>query len=185
MTASALGAKVTTSCSTKTSIVDALIANIRLIQHPLMRDRPTPTPEDITIANAIIARVKVGKRRLTMFAKGVFPTGSHLAKKYFGRTPSSCCNSEAIWLHDRLREMVGLSYARDELPTDKVEARKFICHGCPAYRHLTDSCGRLILDALSSQPVDIDGEMINPCGCIISLKAMFASEACPANKWPK
>lgn len=146
---------------------------------------PNPSAEDIATANAIISRVKVGKKRATTFAKGDFPTGAHLTKKYFGHTPSTCCNADRIWLHDRLREMVGMTYARNPLPEDRVEARKAICHGCPVYHPNTYSCGILIVDAMFKRTVDVNGVDVQPCGCAITLKALFKSEECPGDFWTK
>ena len=145
---------------------------------------PKPTAEDIATANAIIARTVVGQKNRVKFAKGDFETASHLSKKYTGYSPSSFCNSCRLALFDRLRDIVGMSYARFPMEEDRIATRKAICHGCPAYHPSTDSCGRLILDAISSHPVTIDGTEVHPCGCIVSLKAMFKSEKCPGNFWP-
>lgn len=145
---------------------------------------PTPSAEDIATANAIIARTVVGHKNRVKYAKGDFETAGHLSKKYTGYRPTSPCNACALKVFDNLRAMVGMTFARKPLPEDRVEARKSICHACPAYHPNTDSCGRLIIDALSSRPVTIEGVDVFPCGCIISLKSLFRSEQCPGNFWP-
>lgn len=146
---------------------------------------PKPSAEDIAIANAIIARVIVGTKRLTNFAPGDFDTAVHLSRKYTGYSPSSTCNACKVALHDKLRDMVGMSYARDPLDNDRIATRIEICVNCPAFHPSTRSCGRLVLDAVSSQPVNINGENIYPCGCLIDLKARFKSEQCPGKFWPR
>jgi hypothetical protein len=105
------------------------------------------------------------------------------AKAFKGYTPPSNCSSCRHHVHDILREAVGLGTARRPTKEASYAERLATCHECPAYHSTTDSCGRLILDAFSSQPVVIDGENVYPCGCIVSLKAKFTSETCPGNRW--
>lgn len=145
---------------------------------------PKPTQQDIEIANAIIARVVVGKKNHTSFAKGDFEAAAHLSRKYTGWNPSSCCNSQRIMLHDKLRAMVGMAFARKPLEPTQIEARIAICHSCPVYHKTTGSCGRLIIDAISPHPISVNGQDVLPCGCVIALKALFKSETCPGKFWP-
>lgn len=145
---------------------------------------PKPTEADLAIIGAILSRLTFSKKSIPVFAKGDFATGGHLSKKYTGWMPTGCCTSELRLLHDKLRTLAGYTYARKPLNADRIEARKLVCHQCPAYHPNTDSCGRLILDAISPHPVNIDGQDVNPCGCVISLKAIFRSEQCPASRWP-
>ena len=145
---------------------------------------PAPSHLELETINAILSRVTISKREVPIFARGDWEAAKHLSKRLTGYTPSSLCSTCQRTLYDKLRSLAGLTYARKPLPDDRIAARKAICHACPAYHPSTDSCGRLILDALSSHPVNIDGVDVHPCGCIVSLKAMFRSETCPGNFWP-
>lgn len=108
-----------------------------------------------------------------------WPQAVKLCFEITGYIPPSRCSSCRHNVHDRLRKAVGLSIARK--PDESLrQQRMAICHKCPVYHPSTDSCGRLILDAIS--PKEVDG--VKPCGCVISLKAAFTSERCPANRWP-
>lgn len=99
-----------------------------------------------------------------------------------GYKPPSVCTSCRHAVHDRLREAVGLGIARRPKESER-KRRTAICHACPAYTWATDSCGRFILDHFKSKPILMDGQEVLPCGCSITLKAIFTSEKCPANKW--
>ena len=107
---------------------------------------------------------------------------SALCYELTGYKPPGVCTSCRHAVHDRLREAVGLGIARRPKESER-NRRIAICHACPAYTKRTDSCGRLIVDALSPRPVLVDGAEVLPCGCNITLKATFTSEQCPANKW--
>lgn len=145
---------------------------------------PAPSHLELETINAILSRVTISKREVPIFAPQDWETAKHLSKRLTGYLPTSSCSSCQRTLHDKLRTLAGLTYARTPLAHDRVAARKAICHACPAYHPSTDSCGRLILDAVSSHPVMIEGKAVHPCGCIITLKAMFRSETCPGNFWP-
>lgn len=147
--------------------------------------RKAPTPEDIATANAIIGRTEYGVKNRIKFAQGDYLIAAKLSKDYTGYYPDGVCNSCRLKVYDNLREIAGLTYARSPLGEDMVSTRRAICHTCPAYHPSTDSCGRLILDAISPMLVNVDGQQVEPCGCIITLKTMFRSEQCPASKWPK
>lgn len=150
-----------------------------------MIEYPKPNAQDIAGMNAIIARVTLTPKGVPVYAPGDYVTGGHYSKRFTGWRPNGPCTSCQRVLFDKLRTLVGMTYARNPLDHGRMATRKEICHACPAYNPHTDSCGRLILDALDPQPVTIDGEKVLPCGCIISLKAMFKSETCPGKYWPK
>ncbi len=100
-----------------------------------------------------------------------------------GYRPRSSCNVCRLKVVDTLRTSVGLGLARRPASATLREERMGICATCPAYRAETKSCGRLILDAVNPDPVEVDGRLVKPCGCFIPLKAAFRSEHCPANFW--
>lgn len=103
--------------------------------------------------------------------------------------PSECppCNIEAA---NELRKAVGWPILVDTVPPNIHTTRLRMCQGdgtapkCPAYHTTTHSCGRLIVDAITPKPIKVDGRMIEPCGCEVDLKARFASQQCPAGRWP-
>lgn len=107
-----------------------------------------------------------------------------LVRQIHGYRASSGCISCMMRLIDVLRRIVGLGSARRPGTEELTDRRLAVCVLCPAYHANTGSCGRLVIDALNPQPVEVDGRMVNPCGCIVSLKARFKSEHCPANRWP-
>ena len=147
--------------------------------------RKTPTPADIETASAIIGRTSFGEKNQVSYEKGDWEPAWKLSKKYTGYEPSGPCNNCRLIVLDNLRYIAGLTYARKPLSAERIATRLAHCAECPAKHDnlLGPSCGRLILDALSSQPVVIDGEIVYPCGCYLKLKAAFKSEECPAGKW--
>lgn len=100
-----------------------------------------------------------------------------------GYRPRSSCNVCRLKVVDTLRTSVGLGLARRPASATLREERMGICATCQAYHSDTKSCGRLILDAVNPEPVEIDGRLVKPCGCFIPLKAAFRSEHCPGNFW--
>lgn len=104
------------------------------------------------------------------------------------------CDAEVI---DIVRKAAGLQPMVKEARARVILARKQACRGgdgktaiksepCPAYHEGTDSCGRLILDAFISDPIEVDGRMIQPCGCRlfgVFGKGRMEGQTCPANRW--
>lgn len=101
--------------------------------------------------------------------------------------PNKGCSSCIKRCINILRAQVGMEPVQREMHPRLWKARLAICEGgCPAYHKNTQSCGRLGLDALYSQTVDLpDGRTIKPCGCYIPAKARFANQQCPAGFWPE
>lgn len=141
------------------------------------------TPEEAAKVNEILARVTFDGS--PYFASNEdWKQACAYVKAFSGYVPNGGgCSSCRFKVHDILREAVGLTVARRPVSESKAAKRIATCHECPVYRKGTDSCGRLIIDALSPKPVAIDGENVYPCGCIVSLKAQFSTETCPANRW--
>lgn len=144
----------------------------------------TPTPEQFAEINGILSRVIMDEGGSdTAWGTDDWRRAKELSRALGGYIPKAHCSSCRIKLYDSLRSFVGLKTARR--PDEGLRTRRIaICHECPAYTKATDSCGRLILDAFNSKVVVIDGKDVLPCGCIVSLKASFPTEQCPASKWP-
>ena len=102
-----------------------------------------------------------------------------------GYRPRSGCNVCRLKVVDTLRTSVGLGLARRPASVSVREERMAICATCPVYHEGTKSCGRLIVDAVNPDPVEVDGRLVKPCGCFIPLKAAFRSEHCPGNFWTR
>lgn len=124
---------------------------------------------------------------------GHWPRVRELTKAIAKYRPSSGCLACHIKALNILREAVGMPRVQDEASESLRSRRLQVCRGvaedgsdaCPAYHASTDSCGRLIFDAVSSEHVtDTDGTLIAPCGCLVAVKASFKSFTCPAQKWP-
>ena len=141
------------------------------------------TPEQAEHINAILSRVTFDTS--PFFASNEdWRTACIYAMTFTGYVPNSGgCASCRHAVHDILREAVGLGVARRPTKEARYAERLATCHACPVYHKATDSCGRLIVDALSPKPVAVDGENVYPCGCIVTLKAKFSTETCPANRW--
>lgn len=99
------------------------------------------------------------------------------------RPRRSDCFSCRVKVLDTLREAVGLPPLSRPISPEKSQQRLEICHSCPAYHPTTQSCGRLLLDAINPKPVEIDGKLVNPCGCFLPLKTSVKQSSCPAHKW--
>lgn len=86
-----------------------------------------------------------------------------------------------------LRAQVGMQPVQQEIPAKYWKQREAICRGgCPVYVKATDSCGRLVLDAISSRPVTLsDGSVVYPCGCPLITASRWKDKKCPAGFWPE
>lgn len=107
------------------------------------------------------------------------------------------CDTQAV---DAVRKVAGLTPLAQEARTRTILERKRACQGgdgktavlsdpCPAYHPGTDSCGRLVLDAvpLVREEVEVGGRMVQPCGCRlfgVLGAARIDSHKCPAGRWP-
>lgn len=91
----------------------------------------------------------------------------------------------ACWVGtlNKLRKAINLDPIDHGARPERAAFRMDVCTTCPAYHASTQSCGRLILDALSPEPVTIDGEQVTPCGCYLPLKVKFKHATCPAGRW--
>lgn len=113
--------------------------------------------------------------------------------------PSNSCNACDIQAVDAVRKAAGMVPLNKEATARMILSRKRACQGadgmtsvkadpCPAYHAATDSCGRLIVDAipLVRDQVEVDGRMVQPCGCRLFGvwgKARMEDQKCPAGKW--
>jgi hypothetical protein len=64
-------------------------------------------------------------------------------------------------------------------PPEVKEQRYATCKSCPFYVEKTDSCGKLFRGGT----VEVDGEFLELCGCILNDKTGYADDACPIGKW--
>lgn len=113
--------------------------------------------------------------------------------------PSTSCPKCDLQVVDVVRKAAGLTALAQEARTRVILERKRLCQGgdgktavlstpCPAYHPSTDSCGRVVLDALPlvREEVEVGGVMVQPCGCrLFGLfgKARLSDSKCPAGKW--
>ena len=93
------------------------------------------------------------------------------------------CFSCWIGTLNKLRTSIGLDPFDHGTTAERAAFRMDVCTTCPAYHASTQSCGRLIVDALFPEPVMIDGEEVKPCGCWLKLKVTLKHATCPAGRW--
>lgn len=143
----------------------------------------TPTIEQAQRITVIAREVAVS------FKPDVFAWNGHKAEAYAlikslgGKTPSKPCFSCWLKAIDFLRVSIGLPPIDRGVPQERFEQRMTICTACPAFHASTRSCGRPVLDHFSPKPVEILGNMVNPCGCLLDLKATMKHATCPAGRW--
>lgn len=100
--------------------------------------------------------------------------------------PNKSCGACIKRCINILRKEIGMEPVQREMSPKLWKARLAICQGCPVYVKATESCGRLIRDAISPQPVSLpDGRTVKPCGCYVPAKARFENQQCPAGFWPE
>jgi hypothetical protein len=109
--------------------------------------------------------------------------GLALCKDLSGYRPKSQCFSCYLKVANILAEAIGLPPYDHGTTEDRKAFRMDVCATCPAFHTSTQSCGRFILDAINPQPVTIDGEEINPCGCYLPIKTSMKHATCPAGRW--
>lgn len=146
--------------------------------------RREATPEEFTEINAIIETITVSDTNIVDMPNANYRRAQELVTSIHGyRINNPTCPVCVLNMVDILRRIVGLGPARRPATQTMQDERMQVCISCPAYHEGTKSCGRLVLDTFSPRPVEIDGRMVNPCGCHLPLKVKFKSERCPANKW--
>lgn len=142
-----------------------------------------PTQHEAERIAYIVGRVHCDLKSQT------FDWGEHKAEAFdlcraiSGYRPNKTCFSCWVRVLNILREGINLDPIDHPAPKELADKRLDICRVCPAYHATSASCGRLILDALYPEPVNIDGRMVNPCGCSLHLKVHFKRAKCPAGKW--
>lgn len=105
------------------------------------------------------------------------------------KTPDRGCFSCWVSTLNKLRKSIGIDPIDPGTSAERAAFRMDVCRTCPAFHATTESCGRLIVDALFPEPVMIDGEEVNPCGCrltdygIWKGKTSLKNATCPAGKW--
>jgi len=147
--------------------------------------RKTPTIQQAERIAHVLSGVTVNLKA-QFFAWGLpenMSEGLALCKAISGYKPKSGCFSCHLKVANILAEAIGLPPYDHGTTEERKAFRLDVCATCPAYHTSTKSCGRFILDALDPIPVLIDGDMVNPCGCSIPIKATFKHATCPAGKW--
>ncbi len=110
--------------------------------------------------------------------------GRALCRAISGYRPSKGnCHSCETTVLNILREAVNLPPMGRPASADLQAHRLTICKTCPAHHKRTNSCGRLVLDAVDPKPVMINGASVSPCGCYLPLKTSMKHSTCPANLW--
>lgn len=145
------------------------------------------TPEQFNRIMAVIRKV-TWHRESESFSWGPNPNDGAEAKALILEIGGSWAKKKNCFgcymdVLNQLHVAVGLPPVTNKIPQSRTEARLAKCHACPAYHADTESCGRLIADFLAPQPVEIDGMLIQPCGCYLPIKATIKWATCPANKW--
>jgi hypothetical protein len=156
------------------------------------------TPNQDAAIRGILSRVSYVPKQMVSW--GIAPDGSKdwntvraLTRELAAYNPSGSCMGCHFRALNILREAVDLPPVGGEASESLRTRRLAVCRGvspdhsdaCPAWHPSTDSCGRLLVDALSPDPVKMeDGHMVMPCGCAVSVKSAFRFFRCPANKWP-
>jgi hypothetical protein len=65
-------------------------------------------------------------------------------------------------------------FVNSKLKLERLE----ICKGCEHYSSV-GTCGRPVI----GNEVEVNGEVLHTCGCVMTAKASLASEHCPLGKW--
>ena len=93
------------------------------------------------------------------------------------------CFSCWIGTLNKLRTSIGLDPFDHGTTAERAAFRMDVCTTCPAFHASTQSCGRLVVDALFPEPVMIEGEEVKPCGCWLPAKVTLKHATCPAGRW--
>ena len=142
-----------------------------------------PTIEEATRIERIVREVVV------TYKPESFDWKDHKAEAYAILTAigvkfsKRSCFSCWIGTLNKLRTSIGLDPFDHGTTSERAAFRMDVCATCPAYHASTQSCGRLVVDALFPEPVMIDGEEVKPCGCYLPLKVNLKHSTCPASKW--
>lgn len=154
-----------------------------------------PTQHEAERIAYIVGRVHCDLKSQT------FDWGEHKAEAFdlcraiSGYRPNKTCFSCWVRVLNILREGINLDPI-DHGADEQTSARRMdICRACPAFHENTVSCGRLFLDAIDPNPITVDGQQVNPCGCRLYLdvsvagmtlslgKTQLKRAKCPAGKW--
>lgn len=142
-----------------------------------------PTIEQAQRIAVIVREVTVDHKTEHFDWEGHKIEAYQLLKALGHKTPNRTCFS--CWLNalNKLRAAIKLDpVGRPD--ASRGEQRMNICQTCPAFHDgIIKSCGRYVLDAISPVPVNIDGQMVEPCGCDLKLKTPLKWAKCPANRW--
>jgi hypothetical protein len=147
--------------------------------------RKTPTIEQAERIAHVLSGITVNLKA-NSFAWGTNDNraeGLELCKAISGYKPKSACITCYVRVANILAEAIGLPPYDHGTTEERKAFRLDVCATCPAYHASTQSCGRLILDAINPEPVMIDGEAVNPCGCYLPIKTSMKRATCPAGRW--
>lgn len=145
--------------------------------------RKTPTIQQAERIATIMKAVTFVKGQEVSW-HGHIAEARELCKDLSGYKPSksNCIDCETKVLNI-LAESIGLPPFEHPASADRQAFRMDVCRMCPAFHATTESCGRLIVDALFPEPVMIDGEEVKPCGCYLPIKTSMKRATCPAGRW--
>ena len=147
-----------------------------------MKRRP-PTIEEATRIAQIVREVEV------TYKPEAFDWKEHKVEAYaildaMGvKFSKRSCFSCWVGTLNKLRTSIGLDPFDHGTTAERAAFRMDVCTTCPAFHATTQSCGRLVVDALFPEPVMIDGEEVKPCGCWLKLKVTLKHATCPAGRW--
>ena len=153
--------------------------------------------EQAEAIHGILGRVSYVPRQSVSWGRTDAGSDWHFAKILARDLAAYKPNGNCIACHFRtlniLREAVDLPPVGGEASDSLRTRRLAVCRAsapdhsdaCPAWHSSTDSCGRLLVDAIAPDPVTLeDGRRIMPCGCNVGVKASFKFFKCPAARWP-
>lgn len=149
--------------------------------------RRKPTPEEAERIHAIVLRVS----KTIVWETESFSWGTHaemreaydLMDALGTYRPNKACFPCYVKGLSELAQTIGLPPIDRGIPQERAEMRMAICRACPAFHATTESCGRLVIDALFPKTVMVDGREVQPCGCYLPIKTEMKHTTCPANKW--
>lgn len=147
--------------------------------------RRTPTIEEAKRIAIVVDQVTWTKDEIRWGSMMNFNDGRALCRAISGYRPSKGnCHSCETTVLNILREAIKLP-PMGKSASDELKAKRMgICATCLAYHPKTQSCGRLILDAISPKPVTLsNGTTFDPCGCYLPAKTAMKHSQCPSAQW--
>lgn len=148
-----------------------------------------PTPEEAHRIYTVVTGVEVTLKPEHFAWNGHREEAYALLRALGHKPPTSACFGCWVQAMNKLRIAINVPPLDHGTTPERMEMRLSICRECPAYHAVTESCGRLVLDAFSPVPVMVDGVDIEPCGCRLTNYGIWKGKAsmkhahCPANKW--